>query len=263
MSADSDAFLAAQKLPGLTPGEQQYLLAVARGEGRFGLGWDSVPAPNTLFASQTAALGLVGNEGSGSNNWGAVQGTGSAGNFPHLDHDSHGKPYKGIFKRYTTSQEGAVDMARILLKPNVKDAIAKGDMRGAVYAQHANGYFELAPDKYLSAVKGNYDSLAKSLNWPVLLTVTPPTLLETIAANPLASGPQSSELGSSSFSEPSLHLGSVGSGVSRWQQIIGAKPDGIFGQNTLSATRAWQSKHGLAPDGQVGPLTWSKALGKE
>lgn len=40
------------------------------------------------------------------------------------------------------------------------------------------------------------------------------------------------------------------------------KIDGIFGSETLSAVRAFQSDHGLTPDGKVGKLTWAaiKAL---
>ncbi len=34
--------------------------------------------------------------------------------------------------------------------------------------------------------------------------------------------------------------------------------DGIFGNNTYNAVVAFQNKNGLAPDGQVGPLTWNK-----
>ena len=35
------------------------------------------------------------------------------------------------------------------------------------------------------------------------------------------------------------------------------KIDGIFGSETLSAVRAFQSDHGLTPDGKVGKLTWA------
>lgn len=40
------------------------------------------------------------------------------------------------------------------------------------------------------------------------------------------------------------------------------KIDGIFGSDTLSAVRAFQSDHNLTPDGKVGKLTWAaiKAL---
>jgi hypothetical protein len=169
MSADSDAFALVQQLP-YTPAEQQYFQAVNRGEGFYGLGWSSPPT-NPVLIQQTKDLGLTGTEGAGSNNWGAIQGSGSAGSFPHLDHHANGSPYKGTFKKYLTPIEGAADSARILLKPNVRAAIAAGNLHDAVYAQHANGYFELAPESYLAAVKKNYDILTQNLNWPVLLSI--------------------------------------------------------------------------------------------
>lgn len=36
----------------------------------------------------------------------------------------------------------------------------------------------------------------------------------------------------------------------------GIKDDGIFGDDTLSAVRAFQHDNGLSPDGKVGPKTW-------
>lgn len=38
----------------------------------------------------------------------------------------------------------------------------------------------------------------------------------------------------------------------------GAGADGIFGKDTKVAVKAFQSANGLAPDGDVGPLTWKK-----
>lgn len=140
---DVNAYETTKALP-LSEAERQYLLAVARGEGYYGLGW-------------TAGAGQ------GSHNWGAVQGTGDAGSFPHLDHHADGTPYTAPFKAYSSDAAGAGDMARILIKPNVKAALAKGSLRQAVYAQHSNGYFELDPEKYLSAVMKNYNTLANSV----------------------------------------------------------------------------------------------------
>lgn len=139
------------KQTNLTEGERQYVLSVARGEGFYGLGW----APG---------------EGAGSHNWGAVQGIGPAGSFTHIDHHADGTPYHTQFKWYNNDSEGMSDMARILLKPNVRAAIRSGSLRKAVFAQHSNKYFELDPEKYLSAVLRNYGTLTKNLGWKPLLS---------------------------------------------------------------------------------------------
>jgi len=125
---------------GLTEAERQYTLTVARGEGYYGKGWKE-------------------GFGAGSHNWGAVQGTGPAGFFNTEDSHADGSKYVGKFKRYNSDSEGFSDMARILLKPNVKAALKRGSLKEAVYAQHSNKYFELAPEKYLSAVVRNYGKL--------------------------------------------------------------------------------------------------------
>ena len=151
-SVDANAYAVAKRAaPSMPEAERQYVLAVARGEGFYGRGWKP-------------------GEGAGSHNWGAVQGTGPAGSFLHLDHHADGTPYHAPFKAYHTDEEGFLDMARILLKPNVKAAVAKGDLQGAVLAQHSNHYFELDPAKYFAAVSKNYAKLTEALRWPAVLT---------------------------------------------------------------------------------------------
>jgi hypothetical protein len=142
--ADLNAYKVAKRAGAgkYTEAEIQYTLAVARGEGYYGLGWKA-------------------GQGAGSHNWGAVQGQGPAGSFMHLDHHADGTPYHSPFKAYNSDEEGFLDMARILLKPNVRNILnGTGSLRDAVYAQHSNRYFELAPEKYLSAVVKNYGKLA-------------------------------------------------------------------------------------------------------
>ena len=210
MTADSNAFETIQKLPGLTAEERQYLLTVSRGEGFYGLGWGN-PSAQTIRLSEQ--FGIDPKAGVGSNNWGAEQGTGSAGSFPHLDHHADGSPYVEQYKKHHTPEEGAASVARTLLKPNVRAALNTGiylgpkaefhgknlgPLQAAVYTQHDNRYFELHPDKYLLAAKRNYDALTSKLQWPPLLT----TIKETIAGLPLAGLP-SSEPQDSSSGEPS------------------------------------------------------------
>ncbi len=58
-----------------------------------------------------------------------------------------------------------------------------------------------------------------------------------------------------------IELGSNGKTVQEWQTVIGVQPpDGAFGPITDQQTRAWQSSHGIDPDGVVGPLTWTAAM---
>jgi hypothetical protein len=128
----------------MTEAERQYALTVARGEGFYGLGWKD---------------GM----GKGSHNWGAVQGQGPAGSFQHLDHHADGRPYTTAFRAYHTDEQGFLDMARILLKPNLRKILnTTGSLKEAVYIQKANRYFELNTEKYLASVVRNYTALSAS-----------------------------------------------------------------------------------------------------
>ncbi|APE20146.1 MULTISPECIES: peptidoglycan-binding domain-containing protein [Streptomyces] len=49
-------------------------------------------------------------------------------------------------------------------------------------------------------------------------------------------------------------------GLTSWEQSGGNFTDGVFGARTDSAVRRFQSNHGLAPDGIVGPRTWEKLV---
>lgn len=160
VGTDAEAYAIAKRAaPGMPEEQLQYALTVARGEGYYGKGWKG--------------------DGVGSNNWGAVQGTGSAGSFVTTDHHADGSAYQGKFKRYSTPEEGFNDMARVLFTggkrgatgaAEIKSALAKGSLRDAVFAQHRNGYFELAPEKYLTAVSRNYAALTGSGVFRQLLT---------------------------------------------------------------------------------------------
>lgn len=57
-----------------------------------------------------------------------------------------------------------------------------------------------------------------------------------------------------------IRKGSKGKAVKIWQIIVGASPDGKFGNGTLKKTIAWQEAHGLVGDGVVGPKSWKAGL---
>lgn len=179
-SIDQQAYEVAKRAaPNMPERHRQYTLSVGRGEGFYGRGW-GVKNPEAL------AYGLQGDEGVGSNNWGAVQGVGSAGAFPHIDYgwktvngQRVWKSYVANYKKYATPEEGYLDMAKIILNggkrgavgaAEIKAALDKGSLRDAVFAQHRNGYFELDPEKYLQAVQRNYGILAVNTDWPKVLS---------------------------------------------------------------------------------------------
>jgi hypothetical protein len=69
--------------------------------------------------------------------------------------------YVANYKKYSTNADAFKDVAHTILSggtrkavgaKEIKDAIAKGNLKDAVYAQHANGYFELPPESYLTQV---------------------------------------------------------------------------------------------------------------
>ncbi len=173
---DVAAYAVAKRAAPTMPEKQlQYALAVARGEGGFGQGW-AHPSAQTIANSEQ--FGLTGYEGQGSNNWGATQGQGDAGSFPHVDSHADGSLYVGTYRKWSTPEKGFLDVANIILgggrrgqagAAEIKAAIDAGKLRDAVYAQHANGYFELNPEQYLTAVMRNYNALAASTGWKKLL----------------------------------------------------------------------------------------------
>lgn len=64
-------------------------------------------------------------------------------------------------------------------------------------------------------------------------------------------------------SMPLIKMGDTGAAVVEAQRLLGGvEVDGIFGEETDSATREFQAKHGLLVDGEIGPETW-KALYNE
>jgi peptidoglycan hydrolase-like protein with peptidoglycan-binding domain len=190
---DVNAYAVAKRAaPTMPEAQLQYSLAVSRGEGGFGAGWSNPPRdPVALAFAQKN--GLTGTEGAGSNNWGAEMGQGDAGSFRHVDFGWrnpdgtpwNGKgpkvwlPYIGTYKRHSTPEKGFLSVAKTILgggkrgalgAKEIQDAIGRGDLKAAVYAQHANGYFELNPAEYLKAVERNYADLTSALGWRALLS---------------------------------------------------------------------------------------------
>lgn len=135
--------------------ELQYLLAVSRLESGYGDAWKG--------------------DGVGSNNMGAIQVTPAmvAAGVPFFEtRDTHedGTPYIGRFRRYPSKHHGLIDLARVLLKPNVRAAIARGDGDAAVAEQRRNGYFEAPLARYQAAMKNHHARLVAGAGLTPALT---------------------------------------------------------------------------------------------
>jgi hypothetical protein len=121
----------AQVSPSLTPAESLAVRCVAWHETNYSRGWTG--------------------EGAGSHNWGAVTKAmpcDAATGFLHRD--SRPDPerpgevlhYTTCFRRYPSAEAGAADVARHVLKANVREAIAKGQgLRGVAEEMYRNGYY--------------------------------------------------------------------------------------------------------------------------
>lgn len=57
-----------------------------------------------------------------------------------------------------------------------------------------------------------------------------------------------------------IKRGSSGNAVKVWQIIVGAEPDGIFGQDTERLTKVYQKDNNLTVDGIVGANSWKTGL---
>lgn len=83
------------------------------------------------------------------------------------------------------------------------------------------------------------------------------------AETELFNTPVNSEAGenkSGVYNMKTIKRGKKGNIVKVWQLIVNTTPDGIFGNGTETATKAWQKKKGLTVDGIVGPKSWKAGL---
>jgi len=246
--------------PELTPIESLFVRMVSFFETNYGTGWQEDGG------------------GKGSNNWGAItmapKGVNSnecPGGFRHEDSlfDSATgkvKRYTTCFRSYATPADGAMDVVRVALKPNVRAAFPS--LRGAVAAMHANKYFLGIMPTATENVDAYAAALTRALRAIVKETGEPDPFVMAGAADTLPPSPGSESLGSSGTSLPVLRLGTTGLVVELWRELVtrddpalsavrdSRSPD-VFDVPLRDATRAFQSLNRLAVDGVVGNLeTW-------
>src|SRR5574342_1022361 len=160
---DDQAYALTKRMsPELTEPERQFALIIARVETYYGSGWHG--------------------PGVGSNNWGAIQGTGPAGYFMHIDHHADGTQYTTKFRKYHDNDEAWLDLVAFVLKPNVRKVLNETHNANAALdvMRNQNRYFELQLSKYQDAFARNYSSFLKNTSFsPALSTASSAATIPT------------------------------------------------------------------------------------
>jgi hypothetical protein len=110
-------------------------------------GMPQLSAAESLYLRAVGFLeSYYGTQGSwtGTNNWGALTGSGDAGSISHNDQrpgPDGPVSYTTKFRRYSTPLRGAAGLAGTLLKPVTAAAIKRGIIMEAAAAQYAYGYY--------------------------------------------------------------------------------------------------------------------------
>lgn len=258
---------------GVTPAESLYMRAVSWHETNYGSGWkppgDKSNNMGAIIAPHPDALSFTYQDSK------FDAGTGGA------------KSYVAYFAGYPTPLAGMTALRDTLLKSNVKAALARGDLYGAVGAQYMNGYFmglhsHTTPEGNRANIDDYYAALSSALRQIYSATgeaaVLVPKARGEEPKTPVASVPVSS---SSPSALPALSRGDVvpdadlrlrllrvgmkGPLVRVWQYLLLAESPGFFATGTFDseteiATRAWQAKMGLPADGVVGLMSWERML---
>jgi len=87
-----------------------------------------------------------------------------------------------------------------------------------------------------------------------------------VASPPAKAAVRSCSVSTPVSQRPTLRSGDTGSCVKLAQQALVSKgysvgsagSDGVFGNATLVATKAFQKEYGLVADGTIGPVTWGE-----
>lgn len=239
-------------LPDLTPAESLAVRCVAVLETNYGAGWKRPGSTDSL-------------------NWGAITGTYDGQYFEHEDSRNDGGTvvkYTTKFKKYPSHEAAAVDLARVMLKPNVRAACASGDFAKISVAMRENRYYLGVASTMQGQIAAHQKRMAECKAAILKATGEPdPFVVGSPGVPASESEPSSSDRAwpssCSRFAkglDADLHvlrLGSRGSMVVLYQRLIQVEDDGDFGPLTEGATKRLQAAAGIDADGVVGPDTWS------
>jgi len=220
----------------------------------------SEPTVGEVVCLQACSLGESGygdywkGAGVGSNNQGAIQkGAGWTGaTFEYVDtHPIPGtnqsQTYRTEFRKYPTPVDGWEDLVRIMYKnrPTVHAAAISSDWYGVSREMYRTHYYEgFGPDD-ASRIAHHDVMMRRGINRALVALNQTPVI---VPPKPVIDIP------------PTIQFGSVGLAVVLAQRELQLVADGIFGAVTRGRTQQYQSLHGLAADGKIGPATWTALL---
>ncbi len=236
--------------PELTLGERVAAQAVALHESSYGAGWRE-------------------GHGAGSHNWGAImRPTGDDGPFFETRDSRPGTTdaapigFVGHFKVYPDDAAGALDVVHVALKPNVRGAVEKKDLRAVAQAMHDNVYYTGTSTSSLVNVMRYENALRAAVD---------KIISETGEDNPFpkASAPQPAPHGSGPSQSPGQSLpvlrpGDSGDAVSLLRAALELldrgnmlAPSPHYDDSLSRAVSGFQGMNGLTVDRVVGPKTWA------
>lgn len=223
--------------------------------------------------------------GNGSYNLGAIQAHGSwhGDTFEYTDTapqtDGSSRPYRQKFRKYPSLVEGAKDLVRLVFVTNGRASVLKAASEGNTlrfsaglwcppadpvlrkrWTAEVTEHFGIAPTYY-------YEGFGPT--WRERIANHHKRVEASIRAQAAALKDElPADLRNKPAPLPTLRQGSTDranvEGLQAALNIQGARPplavDGSFGPATARALRAFQSSHGLVPDGVCGPATWAKLI---
>lgn len=98
---------------------------------------------------------------------------------------------------------------------------------------------------------------AQTAIWTVTTRNRPGHVIRALSAEEVIALMESQPTADLSDRLPTIRRRAKGDLVRHAQSLLGVAADGIFGRTTDAGTRSFQRRHGLKPDGIIGPRTWA------
>jgi len=190
--------------------------------------------------------------------------------------DGSSTPYSVYFRRYESDEEAVRDLVQQVYdnRPAVLQAASEADVLGFSRAMYESRYYEgfgRTKEERIAnhhkAVKAALRRIANALGEPLPDGSMPlPRTIERGSSGVVVKDWQAVvDLWLAGIEESGDELSGaawrawVGECEERGAAPYSLASDGLFGEMTDLATRAWQEAHGLKVDGIVGPNTWGAA----